>query len=124
MEVAIAVDDEWQGRGIGRRLMSELIGRACTEGLARLVAYVSSDNHVGARLDRVRGGTAEYARVLGDALRHLIATATRRKSATRPGEGVDALRPLIEEVSRGPRAGRGAVVSRSHCDASVAIPLA
>jgi L-amino acid N-acyltransferase YncA len=44
-EVAIEVDDEWQGRGIGRRLMSELVGRARAGGVVRLVAYVSDDNH-------------------------------------------------------------------------------
>jgi RimJ/RimL family protein N-acetyltransferase len=43
-EVAIEVDDEWQGRGIGRRLMGELVDRARDEGVDRLVAYVSSDN--------------------------------------------------------------------------------
>jgi RimJ/RimL family protein N-acetyltransferase len=43
-EVAIEVDDDWQGRGIGRRLMSELVERAGDEGIDRLVAYVSSDN--------------------------------------------------------------------------------
>jgi GNAT superfamily N-acetyltransferase len=44
-EVAIAVDDEWQGRGIGRRLMRDLVGRARGEGIARLLAYVGADNH-------------------------------------------------------------------------------
>jgi GNAT superfamily N-acetyltransferase len=44
-EVAIAVDDEWQGRGIGRRLMRELVGRARGEAIARLLAYVGADNH-------------------------------------------------------------------------------
>jgi acetyltransferase len=44
-EVAIEVADEWQGRGVGRRLMSELLDRARAEGIVRLVAYVSSDNY-------------------------------------------------------------------------------
>jgi GNAT superfamily N-acetyltransferase len=44
-EVAIEVDDQWQRRGIGRQLMSELIDRARAEGIDRLVAYVSDDNH-------------------------------------------------------------------------------
>jgi GNAT superfamily N-acetyltransferase len=45
-EVAIEVDDEWQGRGIGRRLMSDLVDRARAEGIDRLVAYVGADNHL------------------------------------------------------------------------------
>ena len=44
-EVAIEVNEDWQARGIGRRLIGELIDRAREEGIARLVAYVSDDNH-------------------------------------------------------------------------------
>jgi GNAT superfamily N-acetyltransferase len=43
-EVAIAVDDEWQGRGLGRRLMRRLAERASDEGITRLLAYVGADN--------------------------------------------------------------------------------
>jgi GNAT superfamily N-acetyltransferase len=43
-EVAIAVADEWQGRGVGRRLMASLTERARAEGITRLVAYVDADN--------------------------------------------------------------------------------
>lgn len=43
-EVAIAVDDEWQGRGLGRRLMRRLAERARDEGITRLLAYVGADN--------------------------------------------------------------------------------
>jgi GNAT superfamily N-acetyltransferase len=45
-EVAIAVDDEWQRRGIGRGLMGELVGRARAEGVTRLLAYVDGDNRL------------------------------------------------------------------------------
>jgi len=58
-EVAIEVDDEWQGRGLGRRLMSQLIDRARVNGFVSLVAYVSNDNHpVRGWLAR-SGGTVE-----------------------------------------------------------------
>jgi GNAT superfamily N-acetyltransferase len=58
-EAAIAVEDDWQGRGIGRRLMSELVARARAEGVRRLLAYVSADNHpVLAWIARI-GGVAE-----------------------------------------------------------------
>jgi acetyltransferase len=57
-EVAIEVDGEWQGRGIGRRLMSELLERARAEGIARLVAYVSDDNYPVRGWIARSGGTA------------------------------------------------------------------
>jgi acetyltransferase len=61
-EVAIAVDDDWQRRGIGRRLMSELVARARAEGIARLLAYVSADNHtVLSWIARAGGVAAAYA---------------------------------------------------------------
>jgi GNAT superfamily N-acetyltransferase len=43
-EVAVAVDDEWQGRGVGRRLVRELAERARDEGISRLLGYVGVDN--------------------------------------------------------------------------------
>jgi GNAT superfamily N-acetyltransferase len=43
-EVAVAVDDGWQRRGIGRRLLTELADRARAEGVTHLTAYVGSDN--------------------------------------------------------------------------------
>jgi GNAT superfamily N-acetyltransferase len=43
-EVAVEVADDWQGRGIGRRLIRELVGRARAGGITRLLAYVSTDN--------------------------------------------------------------------------------
>ena len=43
-EVAVEVADEWQGHGIGRRLIAELAGRARAEGITRVLAYVSRDN--------------------------------------------------------------------------------
>jgi GNAT superfamily N-acetyltransferase len=65
-EVAIAVDDEWQGRGIGRRLMRNLIGRARREGISRLLAYVGADNHRVLGWIARAGGIAEAGE--GDAI--------------------------------------------------------
>jgi GNAT superfamily N-acetyltransferase len=45
-EVAIAVDDDWQRRGIGRGLIRALVGRARAEGVTRLLAYVDGDNRL------------------------------------------------------------------------------
>jgi GNAT superfamily N-acetyltransferase len=43
-EIAVAVDDEWQRRGIGGRLIRGLVRRARAEGITRLLAYVAADN--------------------------------------------------------------------------------
>ena len=38
--VAVEVDDNWQGLGLGGRLISALVDRARAEGITRLLAYV------------------------------------------------------------------------------------
>lgn len=43
-EFAIAVADEWQGLGLGRRLMQRLVAQARRDGLARLCGDVLADN--------------------------------------------------------------------------------
>jgi GNAT superfamily N-acetyltransferase len=69
-EVAVAVDDEWQGRGIGRRLMRELVDRARAEGYTRLLAYVGADNRtVLAWIARAGGVTEAHD---GDAIVYSI----------------------------------------------------
>jgi nucleotide-binding universal stress UspA family protein/GNAT superfamily N-acetyltransferase len=43
-EVAFAVVDDWQGRGLGRALVTKLTQRARAEGIRRFVALVQYDN--------------------------------------------------------------------------------
>jgi RimJ/RimL family protein N-acetyltransferase len=43
-EIAVAVIDDWQGRGIGRELMHRLRERANANAFDRLIAYVDSEN--------------------------------------------------------------------------------
>jgi ribosomal protein S18 acetylase RimI-like enzyme len=43
-EVAVAVDDDWQGQGIGRRLIAQLAERAGAEGITRLLAHIANEN--------------------------------------------------------------------------------
>jgi len=57
-EVAVAVADAWQGRGVARRLLEELAGRARAEGVARFIAYVGADNPIVRRWIARLGGVA------------------------------------------------------------------
>ena len=44
-EFAIVVEDAWQGMGVGRQLLLELIGLAAERGVRTLTATVQPDNH-------------------------------------------------------------------------------
>ncbi|HEV7187463.1 MAG TPA: GNAT family N-acetyltransferase [Blastococcus sp.] len=48
-EFAIVVEDAWQGAGLGRQLLTELVALASTRGITTLTATVQRDN------DRVIG---------------------------------------------------------------------
>ena len=43
-EVAVTVVDDWQRRGLGTELLTQLTARACQEGIGRFTALVSADN--------------------------------------------------------------------------------
>jgi nucleotide-binding universal stress UspA family protein/GNAT superfamily N-acetyltransferase len=62
-EVAVAVVDDWQGRGLGRALLTELTRRARREGIRRFVALVQSDNEEALKL--MRGVTNLDGRTIG-----------------------------------------------------------
>jgi RimJ/RimL family protein N-acetyltransferase len=67
-EIAITVVDDWQGRGLGTELLTQLTSRARCEGIRRFTALVSADNAVIAALSRnwnaelvgYGAGTAQY----------------------------------------------------------------
>jgi acetyltransferase len=44
-EVAVAVVDDWQGRGLAPVLLAELSRVAQQEGVERFIAFVQTDNH-------------------------------------------------------------------------------
>jgi acetyltransferase len=75
-EIAFAVADEWQGRGLGSALASRLVDHARRSGLAALTASTLSENAAAhgllARLGFTRGrtsaGVTEYELAFGDAL--------------------------------------------------------
>ena len=49
-ELAIAIVDEWQGRGLGTALMAALVDRSLKQGVTRFQAYVLADNEPMLRL--------------------------------------------------------------------------
>jgi GNAT superfamily N-acetyltransferase len=71
-EIAVTVVDDWQGRGLGTALVTQLSGRARCEGIHRFTALVAEDNTAVARMLRntsarlaARGpGTVEYEIIL------------------------------------------------------------
>ncbi len=76
-EVAILVEDAWQSRGLGRRLLARVAGDAGRRQIDALVAAILGDNRPGLRLVqstfadptvRLRGGEYEI-RVRPDAMR-------------------------------------------------------
>lgn len=44
-EVAVVVEDEWQGRGLGKRLLRRLASDALDHGVVELTATVLGENH-------------------------------------------------------------------------------
>jgi RimJ/RimL family protein N-acetyltransferase len=67
-EIAVTIADDWQGRGLGTKLLAQLTGRARCEGIRRFTALVSADNaamagllrNMGAELAAYGPGTVEY----------------------------------------------------------------
>lgn len=88
-EVAVAVVDEWQGRGLATVLLSDLTERARQNGLRRYTALVSKDNEVvldvldrlgAVRFGETANGEIEYgidfpAEGIGDRLRGALGAA-------------------------------------------------
>jgi RimJ/RimL family protein N-acetyltransferase len=91
-EIAVTVVDDWQGRGLGTELLTQLTGRARCEGIRRVTALVSADNAAVAGLLRNmnaelvgRGpGTVEYEIALAPGEQHNH--ANRSGSATASGQ--------------------------------------
>jgi protein lysine acetyltransferase len=54
-DIAVAVVDDWHRRGVGRRLMRELIGLARCDGVARLTGTTLVDNRAARGLLRALG---------------------------------------------------------------------
>jgi len=67
-EIAVTIVDDWQGRGLGTELLTQLSGRARQEGIQRFTALVADDNmavtgllrNMSASLVDSGAGAAEY----------------------------------------------------------------
>jgi RimJ/RimL family protein N-acetyltransferase len=61
-EVAIVISDDWQGKGLGAKLLGELVAIGRVEGLERIVGYILPENYVMQRICRKLGFTLRYDR--------------------------------------------------------------
>jgi RimJ/RimL family protein N-acetyltransferase len=97
-EIAVTIVDDWQGRGLGTELLTQLTIRARCEGIRRFTALVSADNAAIAALLRNtntelvgRGaGTVEYQITLAPEEKH--------DHASRPGAATTSGQPLAKEA--------------------------
>ena len=102
-EVAFAVADDYQGRGIGTRLLEQLAARAAGEGIERFVAEVMADN--AAMINVFESAGFEVTRLLSGGEVELTfpiaATAdyTSRVEARDHTAVVASLRPFFEAQS-------------------------
>jgi RimJ/RimL family protein N-acetyltransferase len=69
-EIAIVIEDRWQGRGLGTRLLGELVGYAEGKGIRRFRAYVLADNL--RMLKLIRRGTRILERKLESGVLSLL----------------------------------------------------
>jgi RimJ/RimL family protein N-acetyltransferase len=58
-EIAVVVQDAWQGRGLGTILLSALLDHAVSRGITKFLAYVLADNHRMLRLIGRQGVVTE-----------------------------------------------------------------
>jgi RimJ/RimL family protein N-acetyltransferase len=77
-DIAVTIVDDWQGRGLGTELLTQLSDRARQEGIRRFIALVAADNaailgllrNASADLVRREFGTLEYEIPLEPAEEH------------------------------------------------------
>jgi len=90
-EVAVAVIDDWQRRGVGTRLMNELAQRAREEGITRFSGLVLADNDVMLNL----------LRELGEVNVGEIEAGAVNVTVELPETGIGHLRRLLRAIARG-----------------------
>jgi EmrB/QacA subfamily drug resistance transporter len=76
-EIAVTIVDDWQGRGLGAELLSQLSDRARQEGIRRFTALVAAGNT--AMTGLLRNISAEFVRYGPDTVEYEIALAPREE---------------------------------------------
>ncbi len=59
-ELAIVISDDWQGKGLGPKLLGDLLEIGRTEGLERIVGYILPENYVMQRICSKLGFEVRY----------------------------------------------------------------
>ena len=59
-ELAIVISDDWQGRGLGKKLLGDLVAIGRTEGLERLVGRILPENDMMQHICRKLGFALRY----------------------------------------------------------------
>ncbi|MGB4911247.1 MAG: GNAT family N-acetyltransferase [Candidatus Dechloromonas phosphoritropha] len=92
-EFSLVIIDDWQGQGIGRRILGELIAEATRRGLQRIIGDVLAENPAMFALGRSMGFMLQDSEE-GPSVKRLIRTLPRRQ------------KPLVERFfgrPQGPR---------------------
>ena len=58
--MAIVISDDWQGKGLGTKLLGDLLTIGRTEGLKRVIGYILPENYVMQRIYRKLGFEVRY----------------------------------------------------------------
>jgi GNAT superfamily N-acetyltransferase len=96
-EVAVAVIDEWHGRGVGTALLTELVKRAREEGVQVFTATILTDNRDALKL----------MRTFGDAHRATSPSITTELEIELPRRGLgERLREALRHAAAGLLSGR------------------
>jgi acetyltransferase len=82
-EIAIVIEDRWQGRGLGKLLLGELVDYAKGRGIGRLRAYVLGDNL--RMLKLIRRVTTIVDRKLESGVLSLLLAPPVRSDPAEPG---------------------------------------
>lgn len=106
-EIAVAVVDDWQGRGLGTQLVVRLMQRARDEGISHFTALVAADNELMVNLLHDLGGELHATPTGAGAVEYELTPAPGGGG----GEVVDLLRAFGHRELAAPASLRGALAA-------------